>query len=467
MGSEEFTRHPDIQGLLFRGYANLYHAGYGFFRIVDRTACKFWLTGLLDSERISTAKDGPPELGTQRLNIAFAASGLEALLGAGWIPDSYEPPFVEGMVTAHRCRLLGDVEDNDPEHWRWGKEQDFDGLFMAFGNSGDEAEQLLADHLCSDNGVVRVQTVYGHLNGHEKDGEREAFGFRDGISQPIIEGTSRYRDLPKEAALHGVPAGEMILGYPDGTGKLPRTPAVSAASDPRGWLKPHWEWPERRDLGMNGSYLVFRQLAQDTEGFWRYVNEAAAGGQETPLELAEKMVGRRKDGTSMEKYPKSDKENNNLFNFAKDDAQGKFCPVGSHIRRSNPRATGSKTEKASLKVTLRHRILRRGRVYEDAELGEVGLQFICFNASIARQFEFIQGSWCNNQFFDGLQREVDPIIGTVRKPGNGLDAVDRFTIPRDPYRRRLDGIPTFVTMKGGGYFFMPGMAALRCIATAP
>lgn len=466
MTGEALTDSPDIQGLLFRGYKTLDHAAYGLFRIDDRRAFQTWLRRRLEREEIAPASQRQPDdAQAHRLNIAFTASGLEALLQSHWMPESFEPAFVEGMVRDHRSRLLGDVEANDPQHWRWGRTVDFDGLLLAFASTRAEAEQLLAEHLCSANGASRVETLYGQ---RAKDG-KEAFGFDDGISQPVIEGTKRHRDRPEEARLHGVPAGEMILGYPDGSGRLPRSPATSAAGDPAGHLVPHWEWPERRDLGRNGSYLVFRQLAQDTKGFWDYLNAAATEegeGEDSAQALAEKMVGRRMNGTSMEPLPKSRPDENNLFDFT-DDAQGLYCPIGSHIRRSNPRSTGSETPEGSLKVTLRHRILRRGRNYRDEARGEVGLQFLCFNASIARQFEFIQASWCNNQFFHGLQREVDPIIGTPRPAGNGLETVDRFTIPRRPYRRLLAGLPSFVTVKGGGYFFMPAISALRCLASAP
>lgn len=469
MASIGLTEHPDIQGLLFRGYTDHAHAGYGLFRIRGRRAFQAWLAGLLDREQVTTAeRSSRKEVADSHLNIAFTASGLQKLLDAGWIADSFEPAFIEGMVQEHRSRLLGDVEANDPKGWRWGRRQDFDGLLMGFAHSRQAADDLLAAHLTAANGADRGITVFGHLDG----AGTETFGFADGISQPIVEGTKLYEDRlrtrPREVALHGVPVGEVLLGYPDGSGRLPRSPATSAASDPRGVLPPHWERPERRDLGRNGSFLVVRQMAQDKDGFWRLMEAMAAeGAGESAIGLAEKMVGRRKDGGALAPATGAGPAHNNLFDFD-DDRQGQHCPLGSHIRRSNPRATGSDTPDGSLNVTKRHRMIRRGRGYTDDEQGEVGLQFLCFNASITRQFEFVQGSWCNNPFFHGLQREVDPIIGTVRPAGRGLASIDRFTIPRaGSYRRLLAGLPSFVTVKGGGYFFMPAIAALRCLAAAP
>lgn len=470
MTANALTEHPDIQGLIFRGYKALDYAGYGLFRITDRQTFQAWLKDLLDRDLVSTAQHRQPEGRTvTRLNIALTAGGMKRLLGDHWLADTFEPAFLEGMAADHRSRLLGDVEANDPKHWRWGRKAAFDGLLMVFAPTKGEAEALLAGHLRSGNGTERSETLFGHLGRLDDAGNyvvdgKEAFGFADGVSQPIFEGTQRHRERPGEAALHGIPVGEVILGYPDGTGRLPRSPAASAACDPRGHLAPHWEWPERRDLGRNGSYLVFRQLAQDRKAFRGYLETAATDGKEDSVQaLAEKMVGRREDGSAMAPSAKPKADENNLFDFT-DDEKGLFCPIGSHIRRSNPRASGLKNPKAALEVTQRHRILRRGRNYSGGENGEEGLQFLCFNASIARQFEFIQASWCNNQFFDGLQREVDPIIGTPRAACAGLESVDRFTIPRHPYRRLLSGLPRFVTVKGGGYFFMPAISALRCLA---
>jgi deferrochelatase/peroxidase EfeB len=160
------------------------------------------------------------------------------------------------------------------------------------------------------------------------------------------------------------------------------------------------------------------------------------------------------------------------------DADGFKCPIGSHIRRTNPRDSlepmpGSAR---SIEVGKRHRILRRGRPYgapaagsmnvaEIAAAGETawerGLHFICFNTHIGRQFEFIQHSWVNNAKFDGLYEDDDPIVGSRGASGapGGV-----FTIQGEPVRTRVTGMPRFVHVRGGGYFFMPGLRALRFLA---
>jgi deferrochelatase/peroxidase EfeB len=87
-----------------------------------------------------------------------------------------------------------------------------------------------------------------------------------------------------------------------------------------------------------------------------------------------------------------------------------------------------------------------------------GLHFICLNANIARQFEFIQHTWVNNPKFHGLYDDADPLVASHRGPGA------RFTIQADPVRKQITGLPQFVTVRGGAYFFLPGVRALRYLA---
>ena len=91
---------------------------------------------------------------------------------------------------------------------------------------------------------------------------------------------------------------------------------------------------------------------------------------------------------------------------------------------------------------------------------ERGLMFMCINANIERQFEFVQQTWINNPSFNGLYDERDPIFGN-----SGSQATGSMTIPRQPVRRRLTGLGGFVTVRGGAYFFLPSIKALHYLAT--
>jgi Dyp-type peroxidase family len=247
-------------------------------------------------------------------------------------------------------------------------------------------------------------------------------------------------------------------------------------------LLPATENGARRDFGRNGSYLVFRHIQQHVGAFWKFA--AANAAEPTPqarTEFAAKLIGRWPDGTPLGGKPRpgaTDEELND-FKFLPHDARGVVCPLGSHVRRANPRDALPASLVDSETLSRRHRILRRGRPYGEPvsadaqpdaidDTFERGLHFICFNASIGRQFEFIQHTWLNNPEFAGLRADSDPLAGdprprSTRGPAQG--GRDVFTIQSDPVRRRFVGLPRFTTIRGGAYFFMPGKRALEYLAS--
>ncbi len=89
---------------------------------------------------------------------------------------------------------------------------------------------------------------------------------------------------------------------------------------------------------------------------------------------------------------------------------------------------------------------------------------MALNANLSRQFEFVQGAWLASPKFGGMTAEQDPLLGS-RQPLETGQPTDAFRQPQaDGPCRQLDGLPRFVTVKGGAYFFMPGLRALRWIA---
>jgi len=185
----------------------------------------------------------------------------------------------------------------------------------------------------------------------------------------------------------------------------------------------------------------------------------------------------------------------NAFTFDADPA-GHRCPIGAHIRRTNPRTAdlppggdglisrlirtlglNSESRARDLVASTRfHRLLRRGREYGTQVTPEQalrlqtpvesGLHFMCLNANIQRQFEFVQSAWIMSTHFNGLHCESDPLLGN-RKPGPGGLRCDYFSMPKaDGLTRRLENLPQFVTVAGGAYFFLPGIRALRWLASA-
>ncbi len=276
------------------------------------------------------------------------------------------------------------------------------------------------------------------------------------------------------ARFEEVEPGEIVLGYLDNFGKPAEGPTVPRSGLTRDLRDASWA-PGRCDLGRNGSFLVFRQLAQDVPAFHAAVQAAseATTGRSLPLSpemVAAKVVGRWASGAPLVQSPDSDpgEAGSNGFGYAEHDLNGMCCPLGSHVRRTNPRDSSEDNPEATLESTRNHRILRRGRPYGQPIDGpgaqandERGLLFLCLNTDIERQFEFIQHTWINNPFFAGLNGEIDPLVGAHPAP------CGPFTVPDEPVRRQVSGMSGFVTTKGGAYLFLPGVTALRYLSAIP
>jgi Dyp-type peroxidase family len=385
--------------------------------------------------------------------------------------------FVSGMVTPHRSLLLGDIADSAPAQWYWGGpgSTSIDMVFMLFALDDHALSDIYSAcaKTFADNGlqeILKLDTSY--------IGDKEHFGFRDGISQPTIEGLSR-TDIP----MNTIKAGEFLLGYPNEYGLYTDRPLLNPAMDPRGLLPRDSSGSGNADLGLNGSYLVFRQLRQDVHAFWQFHDAATKNPDDSSnpaarLKLASQMVGRWPSGAPLLKTQEQDDPqlaNDNDFAYYQADHYGFRCPIGAHIRRANPRDSldPQPGSEQSIAVGKRHRIIRRGREYGPplapsailngdksiAEDQERGLHFLCLNANISRQFEFIQHTWVNNPHFDGLYSDDDPLIGPHTSDGG------TFTVQARPVRKRLTGLPRFVSVVGGAYFFMPGIRAIRYLAS--
>jgi deferrochelatase/peroxidase EfeB len=182
--------------------------------------------------------------------------------------------------------------------------------------------------------------------------------------------------------------------------------------------------------------------------------------------VAAKMMGRWRSGAPLALSPDADRPElgvdparNNNFLFAADDAIGYKTPLGSHIRRMNPRDS-------NISGVMRiHRMIRRGSGYgrplpegvlED-DGADRGLMFAFVGANIGRQFEFVQSEWMNDGAFFGDGKERDPISGAG-------DGEGTYNIPRRPMRRQLKGLSRFVVTRGGEYCFLPSLSALRWLS---
>jgi Dyp-type peroxidase family len=441
----------DIQGFLLSSYSSkMPCANYLLYRIRDPSACRSWL-----NQTVGLITNGLDRKEDFTLNIAFTASGLAALGVNDADMATFSAPFQDGMSSEIRQQLLGDTGSSAPPKWDWGfGDATVDVLLLLFAKDETELAKQLG---LIDQGISGLALISALAAGRQPDA-KEHFGFLDGVGQPVIEDAGKEdKQLARTGHATIIKAGEFILGYqnemlmPD---PLPRGLGLD-------------------DFGMNGTYLVFRQLQQHVYRFWDYLRATAGADPLEQDKMAAKIVGRWKSGAPITLEREADPEippavnQENNFGFAAKDLAGFGCPVGAHIRRTNPRDSLFDDPEVSLRTVKRHRIIRRGRSYGDRAADvftedhkERGLHFICLNSNIERQFEFIQQSWANNPSFSALNNETDPLIGQ-RNEGNV------FSMQACPVRTRIHELPEFVTTKGGAYFFMPGICALRNMASPP
>jgi Dyp-type peroxidase family len=449
----------DLQGNILAGY-NYDHALFMVLRVTSPEIGREWLSELVTGGRITTAVpfgDAKPATTT---NVAFTHDGLRALGLSEEALRSFPAEFRHGM--AARAQLLGDRGPNAPARWETGLRPGDPHVLVTFNaRSADAlAERRAEVERQAPGGDAGLGIVHAQAASVIRRGDaiavREHFGFADGLAQPSIAGFAadgRRRVGPKKRRGQGTPRpnggwkrlapGEFVLGYPDEAGDLADRPME----------------PLRR----SGSYMVLRKLRQNVALFNRFLRDAADGDDELAELLAAKIVGRWRDGTPIATSPErpdelAGSEPTNDFRY-RGDPHGLRCPIGAHVRRANPRdSLGFRG-----RLTSRHRIIRRGMPYgreaansfvEDGL--ERGLMFVCYQADIERQFEVVQGRWLADGDAFKLGEDADFLLGTE-------DPTAKMIIPGSPPRILSPG-RSFVVNRGGGYFFAPGIAALRAIA---
>ena len=385
---------------------------------------------------------GPPST----LNIAFTYTGMEAL----GVPEpsllSFPSDFRTGVID--RAAKIGDVGDSDPKQWRGrlGEPAVVHAIVTVHAKTGDELHRTTAAVLSAGRGAM---TEISRFDGQTFPDGVVHFGYKDGISQPRMEGL-REDAHPDSQPL--TPTGSLVLGYPSQFENL------------------RFTIPQPELLGLDGTYNAFRVLEQDVFGFAKFVALAA---DQTGLDsdtVSAKLLGRWPNGNPLTLCPVTagpQLPEHQINDYGYDaDPDGLVCPIGSHMRRANPRDS---------KVVQRgfahaRRIVRRGIPYgpqwspgmpEDPDGQKIprGLlgNFMC--ASLSAQFEAVMYDWVNL----GLQH---PDITGLNDPmlGNNSASSSRFDIPTESGTHTLRGFDRFVTTRGAAYTFIPSIPALRLLA---
>jgi Dyp-type peroxidase family len=432
---------------------------------------------------------GLPRPGQQKISLALAIAAT-TLRSWGHDTSGFDPSFDDGMT--NDAKSLGDPvgDDSVPLEWQFATNEDnrADLLLIAGHSEKADLEQAVGRWL---------HTLQPHWKdiwieyGRRRDGDREFFGFIDGVSQPAMRGVtsegiyvsrrtiasddSRSNLFAKPGQILVWP-GSFLFGYPGQTTEP--TQAGSLVEPPVKWMK-------------NGSYLVFRRLLQNVSAFRNALAATEANlteqGEILPEGwLASRLVGRWPDGTPLTASPKCPDSkisenplriNNFLFSAALSptplagtgeppqsipevpaDPIGKACPLVSHIRKINPRDGFSEigTENHPGKLMLRRGITFGPEESEDPD-AERGLHFLSYQTSIVNQFKFIQSNWANS----GVRptgNGLDPIIGQDGTLDN-LRSIKLFAPSGRQRQCPFNG--RFVVASGGGYFVAPGIAGLR------
>jgi Dyp-type peroxidase family len=380
----------------------------------------------------------------ERTNVGFTYSGLKKLLDPEVLASAGRRFEDLRSTMAARSEALGDGtgasrgwEFSDGERSQGGGS--IDAIVMFFGSTVTSDAHKRAESFQKDAETAGLRAKL--LRGTALADDREHFGFVDGISQPLLEGmkatsgrvvgngvvvgAGRWRPLR---------AGEIVLGHEDEQGGFDGSPFLH-----------------------DGSFFVLRKLYQDVDGFHGWLDRQATRLDRTKDQLASLLMGRSFDGDPL--ISTSGSSSRNAFQYAQD-PDGAVCPMGAHIRRTNPRDVSGRLADRS----ERHRMLRRSLMFAESEQGEYepitasrgaelrtgksdpsmlryGMLFGCFCADIGRQFEVVQGGWINGG--ESAPRRLftrDPVVGN-NPSGTGED------------------VGSFTTVRGGAYFFVPGRDA--------
>ena len=407
----------DIQATVLRYRPEPYYGTHVMLHVDDGRAGREFLRNLtahVDSAADWWQTDEP------WIAVAITYPGLVALGVPKGSLQSFPEAFRIGM--AARADELLDHGANDPKHWEPEFESGVIHIGVSVFSDSEEKWRRTMDTARHHYDGRPGLTVVSARDFGAQPGDLNPLGYRDSIGQPAIEG-SGVEPLPGQGP--AIKAGEFVLGYPGEAGvPLPA--------------------PRPDVLGRNGTFVGLRKYQSRVGAFNRFLQANARTDEEREL-LAAKLVGRWRSGAPLTLAPTqddpalgADPSRNNDFTYAAD-PHGHQVPLGSHMRRMNPRDT----KLALLTDVNIHRIIRRSTTYgapydpnaiskQDDEVAR-GLYFIFISAKAMETMEFLQQEWINNGNFMSLGEERDPNVGLQEDGAT-------FTIPKEPVRRRIHGI---------------------------
>jgi deferrochelatase/peroxidase EfeB len=483
-GSKSFLNLADIQGFILRGYRMPMVRHLLLSVGVPAEARK--LLGRIvsgdesDAPQITTAEDwhigfgagpgdNPADLPRHKpdycLNLGITWPGLVALDLKKLVPSISFKSFDAFIVGAsQRAALVGDTGPGAPEHWEGGFGKGDDHVLVTLHAISPEAMQQYSARLSElfvENGAFKElyrcdgMALMEVVDGKPVPTFKVHFGYTDGISMTSIRGGPE--KYPKD---HQEPCEPWLF-------------VLQEEAE-------NYYIPEPKELGLNGSFAVFKKIETDVVGFENYLQSKK--DVIDPELLAAKICGRWRNGVPLALSPDTDNpaggialEKMNDFEYVNSDGSGDpkglRCPVGAHMRRINPRGQPVTGQGEAGGSNNTHRLIRRGlpygpvydptKPYDGLERGLMGY-FI--NSNIENQYEFVLRHWANDSEFAGAVRlhpnSKDPMIGT-QDP-----AVSIFVIPQPDGAPplKLTGFSSFVKTRAAAYCFLPSVTAIKFIA---
>ncbi|SER33912.1 Dyp-type peroxidase family [Nitrosomonas sp. Nm51] len=491
----------DIQGNVIKAYGryNFQKARYLFLRIDDGEKGRKFI-GAITTKVTSALPWGKPGDGSAppipqaTTNVAFTFNGLQALEIPTASQRGFPEDFIMGM--AKRKDILGDDGPSDPANWDKVWKEKVHVWISINGQSIDAVKKRydwIQEQIEASNGGVVLLT--GHRGEKGEDSlpyqdasvlydatgmpvPKEHFGYTDGIGDPVFEGQTNVAarvlgrgKLMRDGTWLPLATGEFLLGHVDEAMEYPKTA-------PSPWLLAH-----------NGTFMVYRKLHENVGTFNRFLDEQSQIFDGSKEMLAAKFAGRWRDNGAPvvhapddvgkaewdRRYAAADDAGKKkmLTDFTyNEDIHGAKCPFSAHLRRINPRGSlefgVSNAYDTPGALVNRRRILRRGLPYGEVkdparDDGNHGIIFMALNADIQRQFEFVQQQWINyaNDFKEGNDKEV--LLGNhdANNPGKVVLAAEPGS-GKPPHF--VSNIPRLVETRGGDYFFIPSITALKLIA---
>src|SRR5262249_3866430 len=241
-----------------------------------------WLGGVAGQCTTVAKLDATPTLA---FNIALSWQALSAIGLPASSLSSFPQEFQQGM--AARADRLGDVGDSAPGRWDLPFTGSVHALVLLSASTLAERDAASAGLLSDlrDSGLTAVGAIDARLLPGP-DGTPvpvEHFGYRDGITQPAIEGSGEPvlpgAGVSDAGGWRALKAGEFVLGQPDETG------AVA-------------DFPVPASFGRNGSFVVLRKLHQHVWAFRDFLRRSATNEADAAL-LQAKLMGRWPSGAPL------------------------------------------------------------------------------------------------------------------------------------------------------------------------